>query len=458
MKYARLLLAFVLSIIPSAGLFSQRRPEPPFERNPSVRFDTDRMLSTDSTKIRLDISYRIPYDFFVFVRDSANPVSLPFIARADITIEILNANGISEARELTHRVMNVAEPPKPRGAGGVLRGVLSFSLPPGIYTLVTEVTDKESDRRMFDNSRKITLMSPNDPAVDCSDILLTEPSGGPSDTTTPIIPISSGGDVPFGRDFTAVFGCRSDSPADSLSFPWTLYRYVPEEKDSVLCFSDTLGRARLLKGAVLDLSKDDRETYYRGVRSRSEDLSVVSIPLNGEKLEQGNYRLSVTIRGGARERSVVKFFSVRWLTMPFSLRRADLAVMAARYIMSDDEYKELQSQKSGKQVQAIEEFWKRKDPTPGTAYNEAMAEYYSRADEASVSFSTVRGLNGIQTDRGKTYILYGPPAETERRLAPSAAPREIWLYPALAKKFIFVDQSRSGDYQLYSVDTLQGQH
>lgn len=454
-----ILLVFVLSLGLPPDLISQRRPGPPPERNPSVRFDTDQMLSTDSTKVRLDISYRIPFDFFVFVRDSSSPVSSSFIARADITIELLDPNGVSEARQLTHRAITAKEPPKARGTGQFLRGIVSFSLPAGVYTLVTEVADLESNRKALDKGRKITLSSSHYRTLEHSDILLTEPFSGSLDTATMLTTLSFGGDIPFGRDFSAVFNCRSADPPESLAFSWKLYRYVPEKKDSVLCLSDTVGQGlHLFKGAILELSQNSREASYRAAPAPSDNFSVVGFHLAGESLEQGNYRLSVSLRGGAEDRSIVKFFSIRWLTMPVSLRRTDLAVAATRYIMPEEEYKELQSQKTGKQTQTIEEFWKKRDPTPGTAYNEAMAEYYSRADEASVSFSTVRGVDGIQTDRGKVYILYGPPAETERRLAPSAAPSETWFYPSLSKKFLFVDESRAGDYQLFSVDTLQGRH
>ena len=459
MRPSRLLLILVFALAAPAGLFAQRRPpEQMRERTPTMRFDTARMLSDDSTKVRLDVSYRIPFDFFIFVRDSSNPENFPFIARADLTVELLDSNGVSRARQFIRRAMNVSEPPKARGDGEFLRGILSFSLPAGVYTLVTEVADRESDRKTFDNSRKITVASPNDPALEYSDIILTEPFAARFDSTTAFIPISFGGDVPFGSDFSGVFGCRTPVPAESLRFPWTLHRYVPETKDSVFCLGDTLGIVHSLKGAILEPPKGGREMSYRAVGASSGCFSLIGIPLRGETLEQGNYRLSVTVRGDGHERTLVRFFSIRWLTMPFSLRRPELALAATRYIMSDGEYKDLASQNAAKQSMTIEEFWKKRDPTPGTAYNEAMAEYYSRADEASVSFSTVRGINGIQTDRGKVYILYGPPQKTERHLAPSSAPREAWRYPALSRMFVFVDESRSGDYHLFSVDTLKAEH
>jgi hypothetical protein len=83
-----------------------------------------------------------------------------------------------------------------------------------------------------------------------------------------------------------------------------------------------------------------------------------------------------------------------------------------------------------------------------------MAEYYQRCDYALENFGTLRQANGIKTDRGKIYILYGPPAKTERLLTPGTPPKEIWYYDNLGMKFIFVDESRAGNYKLLSSEKL----
>jgi GWxTD domain-containing protein len=55
----------------------------------------------------------------------------------------------------------------------------------------------------------------------------------------------------------------------------------------------------------------------------------------------------------------------------------------------------------------IEQFWLRRDPTPGTQANEFKEEHYRRIAYANEHFAS--GLPGWKTDRGRIYIVYGRP-------------------------------------------------
>jgi len=59
----------------------------------------------------------------------------------------------------------------------------------------------------------------------------------------------------------------------------------------------------------------------------------------------------------------------------------------------------------------VETFWYRRDPTPDTVENEFRDEYYQRVMYANERFAA--GIPGWKTDRGRIYILYGPPDEIE---------------------------------------------
>src|SRR6187551_3144528 len=56
-----------------------------------------------------------------------------------------------------------------------------------------------------------------------------------------------------------------------------------------------------------------------------------------------------------------------------------------------------------------ENFWLVRDPTPDTPENEFREQYYERVDYANDHFTS--GIAGMHTDRGKMYILNGPPDE-----------------------------------------------
>ncbi|MGH9628700.1 MAG: GWxTD domain-containing protein, partial [Bryobacteraceae bacterium] len=71
----------------------------------------------------------------------------------------------------------------------------------------------------------------------------------------------------------------------------------------------------------------------------------------------------------------------------------------------------------------IEQFWLRRDPSPGTAQNEYKEEHYRRIAYANQRF---RGEQpGWNTHRGRIYIVYGPPDEIEAH--PSKG-MQRWIY------------------------------
>jgi len=60
----------------------------------------------------------------------------------------------------------------------------------------------------------------------------------------------------------------------------------------------------------------------------------------------------------------------------------------------------------------IERFWSRRDPSPGTITNEYRQLFWERVRDANDLFLDSHTL-GWRTDRGKIYVLYGPPTTIE---------------------------------------------
>jgi GWxTD domain-containing protein len=123
------------------------------------------------------------------------------------------------------------------------------------------------------------------------------------------------------------------------------------------------------------------------------------------------------------------------------------------YIISDEERRVFSRLTSDEERQTfIEQFWLRRDPTPGTDQNEMKEENYRRIAFANDNFSA--GLPGWQTDRGMIYIKYGPPDTMDSHGAtPVTYPYEIWRYRDIigfstAAEFEFVDPTMTGRYHL----------
>ncbi|HUV12457.1 MAG TPA: GWxTD domain-containing protein [Acidobacteriota bacterium] len=138
----------------------------------------------------------------------------------------------------------------------------------------------------------------------------------------------------------------------------------------------------------------------------------------------------------------------------------------AFYIITQDEkdvFGKLQTDEEKEQF--IEQFWFRRDLDPTTAANEFKEEHYRRIAYANERFRS--GVRGWKTDRGRIYIIHGPPVEIEKHFSgesyvrpsheggglTSVVPFEIWRYRHIEGigsdvELEFVDPSRSGEFRL----------
>jgi len=108
----------------------------------------------------------------------------------------------------------------------------------------------------------------------------------------------------------------------------------------------------------------------------------------------------------------------------------------------------------------LRDFWRRRDPTPGSAENETETAFYRRIEEANRRFreGAVAGVPGWRTDRGRVFIRYGEPDDVRREPQTGAdRPWEAWKYTKNRElKFVFLDFTRLGNYSLiYSNDKLE---
>jgi GWxTD domain-containing protein len=81
------------------------------------------------------------------------------------------------------------------------------------------------------------------------------------------------------------------------------------------------------------------------------------------------------------------------------------------YIIEDSERKAFKALTTDEErAHFIEQFWARRDPTPGTPENEMKVEHYRRIAYANQRFAGT--IDGWKTDRGRIYITYGPPTRS----------------------------------------------
>lgn len=137
-----------------------------------------------------------------------------------------------------------------------------------------------------------------------------------------------------------------------------------------------------------------------------------------------------------------------------------------RWIITDEElsaFKKLSN--NAERDTFIEAFWQRRDPTPDTAENEYKEEHYRRIAYANEHFAA--GIPGWRTDRGRIYIMYGPPDSIDAHPmggpyerpadegggTTSTYPFETWRYRYLEGigqevEIEFVDDCQCGAYEM----------
>jgi GWxTD domain-containing protein len=146
-----------------------------------------------------------------------------------------------------------------------------------------------------------------------------------------------------------------------------------------------------------------------------------------------------------------------------------------RYIITSQEERIFREMPSEDRGEFITDFWARRDPDPLTPENEFRSVYYTRLAVADKAFRV--GIPGWMTDKGRIYILLGPPTDVIKKSAgdPSSEfrknnrelssnlledgtlterPTEIWVYNQYPDYFsgplrlVFVDYESNGDYKL----------
>ncbi|HTR47799.1 MAG TPA: GWxTD domain-containing protein [Verrucomicrobiae bacterium] len=138
------------------------------------------------------------------------------------------------------------------------------------------------------------------------------------------------------------------------------------------------------------------------------------------------------------------------------------------YIITSEERRSfLHLSTNEEREQFIESFWQRRNPDPDSPENTFKEEHYRRIAYANEHYAS--GIPGWKTDRGKIYIMWGPPDEVDSHPTggtwdrpmdqgggqTTTYPWETWRYRYLEGQGLgenveleFVDPTSTGEYHL----------
>jgi GWxTD domain-containing protein len=412
-----------------------------------ISIECHTLFAPDSGKFRYDIFYSVRKEYFVTT--AADP-SRPADYLGDASFEVLDAKKMSLGFQHQKITMNPADG---GSANQRTQGRVIFYLNPGTYTLITEITDKGSSRRYFDTTRHFHIESMERHPRRNSDVIAVHPLND-SGSSSPIVPWNLGGDIPFGLSSDAVVEIAGRQSIDFKPFlllhPARRLDEHRREGENPLK-EDTLRPYRILPGLLAPAEgiTDTISTAPGG------NVVTAFFHLPADTLGEGRYEITPGPDGTDSGAFPRHHFNITWFNRPRSLSSIPLAVEALRYIATEAQCDSIREADPEEQRLLLYKYWKPRDPTPGTVYNEAMAEFYARVDYATTAFSTIKQQAGYKTDRGKTYILMGQPSSIDRILSPNGSPEEIWTYSSLRKRISFTDNSKIGEYKLMDTEDIR---
>jgi len=376
----------------------------------------------DNNKTRLDVFIQVPYNAVQFIKTGQG-----FEAGYTLTVSVYDEN---KKNLITEKVWNekivaisfeLTTSPENFNLSN-----RSFQLTPGVYSIVTDLLDKDS-KNEYNSENKVTVKDFGSlPSM--SDIMLISKKTF-VENNSKIIPNVSRNVVTDRDPLSTFYEIYSDTSGSLLAD----YEVYDDKETSV--YKST---------KVVEVKKGSNQIFN----------SIDSLTLN-----LGKYLLKITLKDSSNQifdTSVKAFFS-RWVGVPVSLIDMDKAVDQLIYIANPEDLDFIRAADSRfEKAKRFVAFWKKLDPNPADEYNPVFNEYFSRVTYANDNFSTY-SLEGWRSDRGMVLIILGAPDNIDRHpFEYYAKPYEIWQYYNLNRQFIFIDNTGFGDYRLSPDTPLYG--
>lgn len=408
--------------------------------------------SSDSTLTYVS-TFRMDYSFLPFRKTDRNNEEKNFYSSSRLNWEIFKAEkkrennnfsveGLQSAGRANWSDTVYAETYEQTQSNTVFAdGYMTVELKPGLYNYLLQLIRGEEVREQNSRSRQVELKRYDEQSY--GDLIPVESITG-EDGMKQLRLMNFGDNVHYGKDFFAfVHLPRYEEGAE---YSLEVSRVETSQRDTTqkaVVFQKQLAGSEFHTGLRPVMSELDGSPVLNLIDdTNGYAYALVKIP--NSTFANAVYRLTVTKKGEQRP-SAQGIFRSLWLDMPTSLLNLNVAIEMTKYIVDKETLQNLKTGSSDERERKFRAFWKSKDPTPKTEFNELMAEYYRRVDYAYANFSSVN-MPGYESDQGRIYIQYGPPNNIERKF-PSGEPAvEIWTYDN--RQFVFEATTGFGDFKL----------
>lgn len=368
-------------------------------------------------KGRLDVYIEIPLENLQFKFISSEN---KYNSNIDYSIKVIDDQNRAVVNEKFNSIISYKKDDKTKNKWNSEYIIKTFTLAPGNYKVEVTLEDKNTSKTLSKSS-DIKVLETEPGGINVSDVMLVsnyEDGADGKKSITPLVTKNVGGN----KQFYIFYEINNLTGKDENKiFDFKITKIDNEKKN-------------LIASGTFDY------LLKPGKNQKIEKF-------NAEQFLTGDYNLEITDR---TSNNVIadKDFMFRWTDMPVTIKDLDEAIQQCIYIADATEFEKLRVAKT--RVEKEKEFiafWKSKDPTPNTAKNEVMIDYYNRIKISNERYST--HFPGWKTDMGMVYILFGDPNNIERSpFGDNTKPYEIWDYYDINRRFIFVDNTGFGDYRL----------
>jgi hypothetical protein len=274
--------------------------------SPFVFFEAVNLVPFDSSLSRVEIQYRLDLGFFVPVKNPDADGPAAYRRTGEILAELLDSTGTTRGRQL-HQVdqgdHTSEHPPKERPW---YQGAFTFEVPPGNYSLLFEVGDKESTRRFTDKSGRVhaARFQKGDP-VSSTPLFLRDTLRSVSEQK--LTPQNFGGNIRFGSPGSVLLEIPApETPVDEVDVEYTIRVTRDDEPEGDPLFGGTLTDVPVRSGYALHHREDSATLIYDMMEDRTRSSAWLVIPFPAQKrdavrrwIDPGAQNLSDDLAGDA---------------------------------------------------------------------------------------------------------------------------------------------------------------
>jgi len=407
-------------------------------------------------KMKFVASFRIGYSFLPFrkLRKPDNPNE--FFSHVGLGIEVFKAEkkienpdqevpieGLESVTRASWKDSAFAKTYEHTQSGNhFIEGYMQVELEPALYNYFLQLNRGFESSEQASRAQQVGL-PPYHRKNNGTVILGQEVVKNNSNTSIRLL--NYGNNARYGKDFYAFIQLIGHKSGQNYTI--SLNRVISTEDTTLTekVFGRDIEKEEIYED-VKPVMGDNKSNPSIVLREKENGFAYALVKIPNSNFPNAAYQLNLTRKGQKKPVAQSQLRSI-WPEIPISLLNLEVAIDMTKFIINEETLRNLQSGSREQREKKFREFWKEKDPTPQTEYNELMTEYYNRIDYAYANFTTVNTL-GFNSDRGKIYIKYGDPDNIERKFPPGEPTVEIWTYGK--RKFIFKATSGFGDFQLVS--------